>query len=209
MDKIFDKLNINYQQLEKFNIVHFAGLGLFVAACFGAAYFFLVHGDKQKEIADLEAKEVASKRTLDQYQRVINEEPVVRDSLATLVGELSEKKRQMPSEKELPRLLNKVADLGEALNLNISSFNIQGATTDEFYQKIPMSIKISGGYSNTAGFFDALQNLLQLVKIDGMNMKMGMIQEVGEDEDGLPSLDRKPKLSTAISATAYAYLEGK
>jgi len=115
----------------------------------------------------------------------------------------------MPSERELPRLLNKVADLGEALNLNISSFNIKGATADEFYQKIPMSIKISGGYSNTAGFFDALQNLLQLVKIDNMDMKMGMIQEVGEDEDGIPALDRQPKLSTAISATAYAYLEGK
>ena len=177
--------------------------------CFAAAYFFLVHDDIQQEMDALVAKEESSKKTLAQYQRVINEEPVVRDSLATLVGELSEKKRQMPSEKELPRLLNKVADLGQALNLNISRFKIEEASTDEFYQKIPMSINISGGYSNTAGFFDALQNLLQLVKIDGMKMKMGLIKEVGEGEDGLPELDSKSKLSTVISATAYAYLEGK
>jgi Tfp pilus assembly protein PilO len=209
MDKIFNKLNINYQQLEKFNIVHFVGLGAFVCVCFAAAYYFLIHGDIQQEMDALIAKEESSKKTLAQYQRVINEEPVVRDSLATLVGELSEKKRQMPSEKELPRLLNKVADLGQALNLSISRFKIEEASTDEFYQKIPMSIKISGGYSNTAGFFDALQNLLQLVKIDGMNMKMGLIQEVDEDEEGLLQLGSKPRWSTDISATAYAYLEGK
>ena len=190
-------------------MVHFVGMGLAVAGVFVALYFFLVYGDIQKKIEDQRAIELASKKKLDQYQRVINEEPLVRDSLAALVGELSEKKRQMPSEKELPRLLNKVADLGEVLDLSINEFKILNATTDKFYQKIPMTIKVHGGYSNTAGFFDALQNLLQLVKIDDMELKMGVVQVVGEDESGVPEIAREERLSTLISATAYAYLEGK
>jgi len=158
---------------------------------------------------DLQAREAASQKQLDQYQRVINEEPVVRDSLAASVGELSEKKRQMPSEKELPRLLNRVADLGKILNLNINNFRIQEPSVDEFYQKIPMTIQLSGGYSNTAGFFDALQNLLQLVQINNIKMNMASIQVVGENEEGEPALDKEMQLSTSISATAYAYIEGK
>ena len=209
MNKIFDKLNINYQALDKFSGIHFMGLGMIVAAIFASAYFFLVFGDIQKKIEDLHAKELESKAQLDKFQKVIDKEPIIRDSLAALVGELSEKKRQMPSERELPRLLNRVADLGEMLDLKISRFSISQASNDEFYQKIPMSIQISGGYSNTAGFFDALQNLLQLVKINGMSMKMGMVQVVGEDEEGLPALNRESRLTTSISATAYAYLETK
>lgn len=207
MEKIFDKLKINYQQLEKFTMLHFLGLGLFIAGIFAAAYFFLVYGDIQLEMQALQTTEAENKKKLDQYQRIIDQGPVVRDSLATLVGELSEKKRQMPSVKELPRLLNKVADLGEALGLSISEFKINEASADKFYQTIPMTIKLSGGYSNTAGFFDALQNLLQLVKIDGMQMKLGMIQVVGVDDDGEPALNRTEKLSTTISATAFAYIE--
>ncbi len=89
MDKIFDKLNINYQQFEKFPMIGFLGLGMGIFVVFALVYFFLVYGDIQKEMEDLQAKEAASKKQLDQYQRVINEEPVVRDSLATSVGELS------------------------------------------------------------------------------------------------------------------------
>lgn len=195
--------------MDKFSGIHFMGLGMIVAAIFASAYFFLVFGDIQKKIEDMHAKELESKAKLDKYQKVIDEEPIIRDSLAALVGELSEKKRQMPSERELPRLLNRVADLGEMLDLKISRFSISQASNDEFYQRIPMSIRISGAYSNTAGFFDALQNLLQLVKINGMSMTMGLVQVVGEDEDGLPVLTRESRLVTSISATAYAYLETK
>jgi len=209
MDKIFDKLNINYQQFEKFPMIGFLGVGMGIFVVFALVYFFLVYGDIQMEMKDLQAKEAASKKQLDQYQRVINEEPVVRDSLAASVGELSEKKRQMPSAKELPRLLNRVADLGEMLNLSINRFVIQEASSTEFYKEIPMTIQLSGGYSNTAGFFDALQNLLQLVQINNIDMKMASIQVVGEDEEGKPALDSEQQLRTSISATAYAYIEAK
>jgi len=144
---------------------------------------------------------------LETYRATIVQEPVVRDLLATVIGKLSERKTQMPSDTELPRLLNRVADFGRILDVNIISFQLNPATRKDFYKVIPLSISFHADYSNTAGFFDALQNLLQLVKINSLSMRLRPIAMLGTDEEGERALIPTLRLQTSINVTTYAYID--
>lgn len=207
MEKLFEKLNLNYPKLYKFSMVHFLAVGAVLVVIAAASYFFLLHGTIQEEIGKQEIRKEEASKTLARYQATIDKESVVRDLLATVVGKLSEKKTQMPSDKELPRLLNRVADFGKVLDVHIIQFQLKLATKKDFYKEIPLSIEFHADYSSTAGFFDALQNLLQLVKINSLTMKLSRVAMLGIDEEGERALIPTMRLRTSINVTTYAYID--
>lgn len=207
MEKIIEKLNLDYPKFHKFSLLHYIGLGLFIAAIFAGAYFFLAHGKMQEEIQTHEKRKAEATTTLEQYQLSVAQEGVVKDKLAAKIGVLSEKKQQMPSEKDLPRLLNRVADLGKVMGLEILNYKVGEPSKKEFYKQIPLIMTLNGPYSNTAGFLDSLQNLLQIIKINSLAMRQRPSQVIGRDEDNLPTFESVMKLETAISVTTFAYID--
>lgn len=207
MEKLFEKLNLPYEKLYKFSLYHFLALGGVIVVIVAALYFFLLHETLVEEIDKQEIRKEEASKKLETYRATIVQEPVVRDLLATVIGKLSERKTQMPSDTELPRLLNRVADFGKILDVNIISFQLNPATRKDFYKVIPLSISFHADYSNTAGFFDALQNLLQLVKINSLSMRLRPIAMLGTDEEGERALIPTLRLQTSINVTTYAYID--
>lgn len=207
MEKLFEKLNLPYEKLYKFSLYHFLALGGVIVVIVAALYFFLLHETILEEIDKQEIRKEEASKKLETYRATIVQEPVVRDLLATVIGKLSERKTQMPSDTELPRLLNRVADFGRILDVNIISFQLNPATRKDFYKVIPLSISFHADYSNTAGFFDALQNLLQLVKINSLSMRLRPIAMLGTDEEGERALIPTLRLQTSINVTTYAYID--
>lgn len=207
MEKLFEKLNLPYEKLYKFSLIHFLALGGVIVVIVAALYFFLLHETLVEEIDKQEIRKEEASKKLETYRATITQEPVVRDLLATVIGKLSERKTQMPSDTELPRLLNRVADFGKILDVNIISFQLNPATRKDFYKVIPLSISFHADYSNTAGFFDALQNLLQLVKINSLSMRLRPIAMLGTDEEGERALIPTLRLQTSINVTTYAYID--
>jgi len=182
-------------------------VGGVIVVIFAALYFFLLHETILEEIDTQETRKEEATKKLETYRAGIAQESVVRDLLATVIGKLSERKTQMPSDTELPRLLNRVADFGKILDVNILSFQLNPGTKKDFYKVIPLSISFHADYSNTAGFFDALQNLLQLVKIDSLSMRLSSVAMLGTDEDGELALIPTFRLQTSIDVTTYAYID--
>jgi len=207
VEKLFEKLNLPYEKLYKFSLLHFLAVGGVIVVIFAAIYFFLLHETILVEIDKQETRKEEASKKLETYMAGIAQESVVRDLLATVIGKLSERKTQMPSDTELPRLLNRVADFGKILDVHILSFQLNSATQKDFYKVIPLSINFHADYSNTAGFFDALQNLLQLVKINSLSMRLRPIAILGIDEDGEQALIPTIRLQTAINVTTYAYID--
>jgi Tfp pilus assembly protein PilO len=132
----------------------------------------------------------------------------ITKQVAALFGTLGEKKRQLPLAEEIPLLIHKIADIGDFLGVDIVSFKLAPATKSDFYKSIPVSVTINGGYYQTAGFFDSLQNLLRVVNVRSFEMNMRPAIKIVINEDGEKEQESVSTLQTKIVADTFAYIEG-
>ncbi|QPJ62062.1 MAG: type 4a pilus biogenesis protein PilO [Candidatus Nitronauta litoralis] len=205
MEKLFDSLP--YAALARMTKIQFIFLGLLIGGLIFGAYFFTFHLQKEEEYAAHVKKKTELDATFLQYQTAIAGKPVLVRSISTLKADLVEASRVLPLESELPELLHRVTDIGTVLGVQIADFKIGHQINKlDFYSEVPLEVKINGGFYNTLGFFDWLQNLLQVVDVKelAMNSKMTKRQIVNEDT-GKVEVKSVEGIQTSIKATIYAF----
>jgi Tfp pilus assembly protein PilO len=206
LNKLFDKLP--YETLANFKSSHYIGIavGLFLII-FGAAYF-LVFSPNAEEKAQLDKQLVDTEKKLERYLAEGAKKEAITKQVAALFGTLGEKKRQLPVAEEIPLLIHKIANIGDFLGVDIVSFKMDPATSEDFYKSIPVSMTINGDYYRTAGFFDSLQNLLRVVNVTTFEMKRRPAVKIIVNEEGEKVRDNVETLQTQITANTFAYIEG-
>ncbi len=207
MDKLFDSLP--YAALAKMNKIQFIVIGVVVGGLIFGGYFFTYHAQAEEEYAAHVTKKTELDATFKQYTAVIATKPVLDRSVSTLKAELVEASRVLPMESELPSLLHRVTDIGTVLGLQITNFKIgHEIKRSEMYSEVPLEIKISGGFYNTLGFFDWLQNLLQVVNVTELSMQTTKIKkQILNDETGKMTVKSVEGVQTKIEAMIYAFAE--
>jgi len=206
LNKLFDK--IPYGTFANFIPAHYWGMGAGVVVAIVAASYFLLLSPNIDEMAQLEKKVEETEKKLDLYVTEGAKRESLTKEVAALSGTLVEKKRQLPLANEIPSLIYKIADIGEFLGLDIVSFKLAPSKKKDFYKSIPVSVTIAGSYYQTAGFFDSLQNLLRVVKVENfeMNMKPGFRTIV--NEEGKKEQEQFEILQTEITVNTFAYIDG-
>ena len=206
LNKLFDK--IPYDTFANFKPAHYLGMaaGLFLVI-FGAM-FFVVFSPNAEEKAQLDKKLADTEKTLVTYLAEGARKEAMTKQVAALFGTLGEKKRQLPLDEEIPLLIHKIADIGDFLGVDIVSFQLSPAINGEFYKSIPLSVTINGSFYKTAGFFDSLQNLLRVVKVNSFQMDMRPAVKIVINEDGEKEQESVSSLQTKITANTFAYIEG-
>lgn len=206
LNKIFDK--IPYDTFANFKSAHYIGLaGGFALAVFGAM-FFLVFSPNAEEKAALEKQLTDTKQKLVRYLAEGAKKEAITKQVAALFGTLGEKKRQLPLAEEIPHLIHKISDIGDFVGVDIVSFKMEPAISNDFYKSIPVSMTISGTYYQTAGFFDSLQNLLRVVNVTTFQMNLRPAVKIVINEEGKKEQERIEALETIITANTFAYIEG-
>ena len=117
---------------------------LLVAVLVGGYYYHIE--DLQLELAKVEAEEVKLKKefekkafqaaNLDAYRQQMVE---MEESFGALVS-------QLPSDTEVPGLLEDITNKGLLNGLDIASIDLQKEAAKEFYVELPISIVASGSY---------------------------------------------------------------
>lgn len=206
LDKILDK--IPYGTFTAFKPVHFMGMAAGVAAVIFIGMFFLVFSPNADEKAVLVKKFEDTEKQLELYLAEGAIKEAKTKEVAALFGTLLEKKRQLPLANEISQLIQKIADIGDFLGLDIVAFKQSPATNKSFYKAIPVSVTISGNYYKTAGFFDSLQNLLRVVNVKSFKMDMQPAINIVINEEGEVEQEQVDVLQTIIQADTFAYIEG-
>ncbi|MGV6807197.1 MAG: type 4a pilus biogenesis protein PilO [bacterium] len=103
-----------------------------------------VYEDKAHQVANLEA-----------YKRQMVE---LEESFGALLG-------QLPSDTEVPGLLEDITDIGHGSSLNIESIALQPEKAAEFYVELPIKIKVSGGYHDFGTFVSGIAGLPRIVTL--------------------------------------------
>ena len=120
-------------------------------------------------------------QNLDAYKLQFQE---MRDSFGALVS-------QLPSDTEVPGLLEDISAKGELNGLTIESIDLQDEVSEEFYVELPIAIEASGSYHNLGAFISGMAGLPRIVTLHDFDIEMS-----GDDSSNL---------SMEITAKTYRY----
>ncbi|MBT5257997.1 MAG: type 4a pilus biogenesis protein PilO [Nitrospina sp.] len=193
MDLIFNRLP--YDSIEEIGPakIYFGAVG--VCLIFFLISFFTFLSAVNLERETLMKKIVDTEYTLKKYFKVVASKHEVHKNLSLKTGELNMKKKQLPSEKALNKLLIKVTRLGKKRNVDIMHFKVAEGMADDFYKEIPTHFRFRGGLWETMDMFATIQNMLQIVNVKNMSFKVV--------KDG-----NKPQVLSSFIGSSYVYIDG-
>ncbi len=147
------------------------GICLGSIALLGVFFFFLFFQPNldrmeslERSIADLESElEIARIKAagLEKFKQEVEQ---VEKAFLLLSGLL-------PKEKEIPQLLKDISALGRVAGLDFNTFKPEAEIPQDFYEKIPITIKVRGPYHSMGYFFDQVSKLERIVSVT--NVRMG------------------------------------
>ena len=154
-------------------VVHLAGL-------LAAGYYYHIE-DLQLQLAKVEAEEVRLKKdfekkafeaaNLDAYRQQMVE---MEESFGALVS-------QLPSDTEVPGLLEDITNKGLLNGLDISVIDLKSEQAKEFYVELPIAISAAGSYHDLGAFISGMAALPRIVTLhdfnitgDAQNLKMSI-----------------------------------
>lgn len=165
---------------------------LVIAVLVGGYYYHIE--DMQLELANAEAKEVTLKKdfeakafqaaNLDAYRQQMVE---MEESFGALVS-------QLPSDTEVPGLLEDITNKGLLNGLDIASIDLQKESAKEFYVELPIAINASGSYHDLGAFISGMAGLPRIVTLHDF--------QITANQKDANKLDMK------IIAKTYRYKDG-
>lgn len=123
-------------------------------------------------------------QNLDAYKVQLKE---MRDSFGALVS-------QLPSDTEVPGLLEDISSKGELNGLTIESIDLLDEVREEFYIELPIAIEATGSYHDLGAFISGMAGLPRIVTLHDFDIEM-------TDDDS-------SNLSMEITAKTYRYRDG-
>ena len=155
-----------------------------------AGYYYHV-ADLADRLATSESKELELRREFERkafealnvgaYKLQLQE---MRDSFGALVS-------QLPSDTEVPGLLEDISAKGELNGLAIESIDLLDEVREEFYVELPISIEAEGSYHDLGAFISGMAGLPRIVTLHDFDIEMS-----GDDSSNL---------SMEITAKTYRY----
>lgn len=143
---------------------------LLIAAVVGGYYYHIE--DLQLQLAGIEAKELKLKKdfekkafqaaNLDAYRQQMVE---MEESFGALVS-------QLPSDTEVPGLLEDITNKGLLNGLNVASIDLKRETAREFYVELPIAIAASGSYHDLGAFISGMAGLPRIVTLHDFNISL-------------------------------------
>ncbi len=100
--------------------------------------------------------------------------------------------RQLPSDTEVPGLLEDITRTGLGSGLEFEEIKLQPEVTQQFYIELPIQIKVVGGYHDLATFVSGVASLPRIVTLHDFEIKP-------------ESAGSSSKLRMSILAKTYRY----
>lgn len=108
---------------------------------------------------------------VEQTRQRAGQRPRLEQEIKLLEAQLDRTIQQLPTEKEIPKLLKRVASLGQEADLNVTLFKPGAAVAKEFYTEVPVQLKVTGGYHNLGLLFERLGRLERIVNVADLTIR--------------------------------------
>ena len=155
-----------------------------------AGYYYDIEG-LQVELAQQEAKEAKLKKEYEQKAFQAANLDAYRQQMVEMEESFGALVSQLPSDTEVPGLLEDITNKGLLNGLQISSIDLQKEKAKEFYIELPIEIKATGSYHDLGAFVSGMAGLPRIVTLHNF--------EIVAKEKNTNELDMK------ILAKTYRY----
>lgn len=204
LEDILESLqNFDTDQLNDFNKVGSWPLAVkailwimvFVAAL-SAGYFFHIT-NLQQQLQQVEAKELTLRKDYEEKAM----EAALLDDYRRQQKEMEERfdniLRQLPSDTEIPGLIEDINNVGLKNGLTFDSIKLQPEKKHEFYIEKPINIVVSGSYHELGAFVSDVADLSRIVTLQDFSIRP-VSRRAGDVNEG-------EKLRMTITAKTYRY----
>lgn len=141
-----------------------------IIAVFLALFVYLFYLPQYKKFTTLNAQLEKLKSELEAQKKVVADLPKFEKEARELEQKFILALKELPDKKEIPSLLTNISQLAQESGLQITLFQPQKEVTMDFYEEIPVKIRLYGGYHELASFFDKVANLSRIVNIKYLSM---------------------------------------
>lgn len=164
-------------------------IAAFVVIC-GVGYYFLVNNQLGK-LATVEKEEQSLR---EEYERKAFEAAnldALRDQMQEMQQMFGALVSQLPSDTQVPGLLEDISAIGVANGLEFNSVELQPEIAQEFYIELPIDILVSGTYHDLGAFVSGISGLPRIVTLHDFEIN--------------PVEDRPGLMEMRILAKTYRY----
>ena len=153
-------------------------------------YFYSI-ADMRDQLTQVESKEVDLKKEFeDKAFKAANLE-ALRKQMKEMEESFGALVSQLPSDTEVPGLLEDITNKGVESGLEIKSIKLQPEQSKEFYVELPINIEVTGTYHDFGTFVSGIAGLPRIVTLHDFKMA---------SDPKTPGV-----LSMSISAKTYRY----
>lgn len=133
-------------------------------AVLAAGYYYHIE-DLQLQLAGVEAKEVALKKEFEDKAFQAANLEAYRQQMVEMEESFGALVSQLPSDTEVPGLLEDITNKGLLNGLQISAIVLQKEQAKEFYVELPIAITASGSYHDLGAFISGMAGLPRIVTL--------------------------------------------
>jgi type IV pilus assembly protein PilO len=136
---------------------------LLVVVLVGGYYYHIE--DLQANLEKAQKKELTLKKDFEKKAFQVANLDAYRQQMAEMEESFGALISQLPSDTEVPGLLEDITNKGLLNGLSIASIDLQKEKAREFYIELPISIVASGSYHDLGAFISGMASLPRIVTL--------------------------------------------
>ncbi len=195
-------LNINFKELTIDNVgkwpqpIKIGVMAIVAILVFGLGYYLIIQSNVDQYNA-LSLKEVSLKAEFESLQHKASNLNAYKNQMALMQERFGNMLKQLPSQNEMPGLLEDISKTGIASGLTFELFAPTPEIKHDFYIELPIQIIVIGNYHQLAIFLSRVAEMSRIVTLHDFVIEA-------------PGLDKLKKaqgeqLVMKITATIYRY----
>lgn len=155
--------------------------------------------DLRDQLTQSAQKELDLKKEFEDKARKAANLEALRKQMVEMQVSFGALVSQLPSDTEVPGLLEDITNKGVESGLEIKSIKLQPEQSKEFYVELPISIEVTGSYHDFGTFVSGIAGLPRIVTLQDFKIQSAAAG-ASKDKDASPGM-----LSMSISAKTYRY----
>lgn len=160
-----------------------------------SGYIYLIFLPGEREIARLTSDQKNKEIQLSKAVLLArNQERLVKE-IAELEDRVEQVKKELPKEKEIPQLLQRIDSTGRETNIDFLFFKPRPVVSKEFYGEVPIDLSVKGTFHDLGRFLNTIAGFPRLI-----NMSRLKINSMNEN-------DGKVTIKADMIAMTYIYME--
>ena len=191
----FDVPSLDFENVGSWPVaVKVAIWGLLLIAVLVGGYYYHIK-DLQAQLAQVEGQELELKKDFEKKAFQAANLEAYRQQMVEMEESFGALVSQLPSDTEVPGLLEDITNKGLLNGLEIASIQLQKEAAREFYVELPIAISASGSYHDLGAFISGMAGLPRIVTLHDFT-----ITAKGDDANNL---------GMSIIAKTYRYKDGE